>query len=63
MEAASLYAFGAVRARAVLCLAHVTNDVAVADAADFEKGQHGGAVAALELLDAVVTALENVTSV
>jgi len=49
-------------ARSVLCLAHVTNDVAVADAADFEKGQHGGAVAALALLDAVVTALQGAIS-
>jgi uridine phosphorylase len=56
MEAASLYAFAAARGRAVLCLAHVTNDVASADAEDFEKGEHGGATAALILLDRIVSA-------
>lgn len=57
MEAASLYAFAAARGRAVLCLAHVTNDVTEAQSADFEKGDNSGAVAALELLDNVVRAL------
>jgi purine-nucleoside phosphorylase len=57
MEAASLYAFGAVCHRAVQCVAHVTNDVAETQAADFEKGDHGGAVAALELLDNAIRAL------
>jgi uridine phosphorylase len=56
MEAASLYAFAAARNRAVLCLAHVTNDVASADTEDFEKGEHGGATAALILLDRIVSA-------
>jgi len=57
MEAASLYAFATARRRPVLCLAHVTNDLAAADAADFEKGDHSGGVAALQLLDNVVSAL------
>jgi uridine phosphorylase len=56
MEAASLYAFAAARGRAVLCLAHVTNDVDSADTEDFEKGEHGGAAAALILLDRIVSA-------
>ena len=58
MEAASLYAFAAARHRRVLCLAHVTNDVEVPDSADFEKGDHGGAIAALDLLENVVLALK-----
>lgn len=57
MEAAALYAFGAARRRAVLCIAHVTNDVTEADAADFEKGDSAGALAAMELLDQVVRLL------
>jgi uridine phosphorylase len=56
MEAASLYAFATARGRAVLCLAHVTNDVASADTEDFEKGDQGGATAALILLDRIVSA-------
>lgn len=58
MEAASLYAFAAARRRTVLCVAHVTNDVEVLDSADFEKGAHGGAIAALELLESIVQALK-----
>jgi uridine phosphorylase len=57
MEAASLYAFATARNREVLCVAHVTNDVAATETADFEKGEHGGAVAALHLLDQVVSIL------
>ncbi len=57
MEAAALYAFAEARRRPVLCIAHVTNDVALTDADDFEKGDRGGAVAALHVLDGVVRAL------
>ena len=42
MEAAALYAFASVRNRPVLCLAHVTNRMAV-DPGDFEKGEDDGA--------------------
>jgi hypothetical protein len=57
MEAASLYAFGTARDLPVLCVAHVTNDVSAVEAADFEKGEEGGAIAALELLERLILAL------
>ena len=57
MEAASLYAFGTARGLPVLCVAHVTNDVIAVEAADFEKGEEGGAIAALELLEKVILAV------
>ena len=43
MEAAALYAFARARARQVLCFAHVTNQMAVAEG-DFEKGEADGAL-------------------
>jgi uridine phosphorylase len=52
MEAAALYAFATVRARAVLCLAHVTNQMARIEG-DFEKGEHNGAGAALRVVAAI----------
>ena len=42
MEAAALYAFARARKRDVLCFAHVTNQMAVAEG-DFEKGEAAGA--------------------
>jgi len=42
MEAAALYAFARARDKPVICLAHVTNRMAV-DAGDFEKGEADGA--------------------
>jgi len=53
MEAAALYAFANARMRRVLCLAHVTNTMAVAEQ-DFEKGEADGTVAALRVLAALV---------
>jgi uridine phosphorylase len=52
MEAAALYAFAQARQKPVLCLAHVTNRMAV-DGGDFEKGEAGGAYASLSLIAAV----------
>ena len=49
MEAAALYAFAAARRRAVLCLAHVTNQMASVEN-DFEKGAAAGAEASLHIL-------------
>ena len=46
MEAAALYAFARVRRRAVVCFAHVTNEMAQ-DEGDFEKGEEDGTRAAL----------------
>lgn len=51
MEAAALYAFAAARKRAVLCFAHVTNQLG--REGDFEKGEGNGAIAAIKLVDAV----------
>jgi uridine phosphorylase len=55
MESAALYAFASARLRPVLCLAHVTNRMAV-DAGDFEKGEADGAHASLKVISAVAHA-------
>ncbi len=49
MEAAALYAFAEARSRPVVCLAHVTNQMAIAEG-DFEKGQDNGSHDALEVI-------------
>src|SRR5260370_39624144 len=46
MEAAALYAFAEARRKPVLCLAHVTNRMAVSGG-EFEKGEADGAYASL----------------
>ncbi len=51
MEAAALYAFASARSKAVLCLAHVTNQMGQVER-DFEKGATSGAVASLQVVDA-----------
>jgi hypothetical protein len=55
MEAASLYAFAAARARPVVCLAHVSNQLGCVDG-DFEKGDGNGAAGSLELVMALAAA-------
>ena len=55
MEAAALYAFARARARAVICFAHVTNQMGQIDG-DFEKGEANGAYDALDLLAATARA-------
>ena len=55
MEAAALYAFAQARRKPVLCLAHVTNQMAV-DGGDFEKGEADGAYASLAVIAAVARA-------
>ena len=55
MEAAALYAFASAKGRQVLCLAHVTNTMAVAEG-DFEKGEADGTKDALRVLEAIVAA-------
>jgi uridine phosphorylase len=52
MEAAALYAFARARGRAVLCFAHVTNQMARIEG-DFEKGEQDGARDSLDLVAAV----------
>jgi uridine phosphorylase len=56
MEAAALYAFARAANRDVLCLAHVTNTMAVAEQ-DFEKGEADGTIDALRVLEAIVGGL------
>ena len=56
MEAAALYAFARQRNKTVLCLAHVTNTMGLADL-DFEKGEADGTAEALMILDVVARAL------
>lgn len=57
MEAAALYAFAAARGRSVVCFAHITNCMAQSGD-DFEKGEAGGAVDALSLIDEVMKVLD-----
>jgi uridine phosphorylase len=56
MEAAALYAFATRSGAKVLCLAHVTNSMAVAGE-DFEKGEADGTADALRVLEALVSAI------
>jgi uridine phosphorylase len=56
MEAAALYAFARARAKAVLCLAHVTNTMGQTGG-DFEKGESDGTTDALKVLAAIVATL------
>ncbi len=55
MDAAGLYALSTAKGYPVVCFAHVTNQMAVADD-DFEKGEAGGNTAFRRLLAAVVAA-------
>ena len=54
MEAAALYAFARARRKAVVCFAHVTNQMG--QSGDFEKGDANGAVASLALTRTVAGA-------
>ena len=49
MEAAALYAFAEARSKSVICFAHVTNQMGVAEG-DFDKGEADGAVDALNVI-------------
>jgi len=55
MEAAALYAFAEARQKAIVCFAHVTNQMARAED-DFEKGIDGGTQNALEVVARTVNA-------
>ena len=55
MEAAGLYAFAHARRKAVLCFAHVTNQMAVVEG-DFEKGDADGSAASLSVIAAAARA-------
>ena len=56
MEAAALYAFARASNAKVLCLAHVTNTMAIGEQ-DFEKGEADGTVDALRVLEGIIGAL------
>jgi uridine phosphorylase len=56
MEAAGLYAFAMARSRAVVCFAHVTNQMGTVEG-DFEKGEANGAADALDVVARTVGAL------
>jgi uridine phosphorylase len=56
MEAAALYSFALRRDKAVLCLAHVTNTMGLAEE-DFEKGEADGTADALRILAILASAL------
>jgi len=56
MEAAGLYAFAKKRDRAVICLAHVTNQMGTIDG-DFEKGEANGTADALAVISRIVARL------
>jgi uridine phosphorylase len=49
MEAAALYAFAQARAKAVICFAHVTNQMGNIEG-DFEKGVADGSQDALQII-------------
>lgn len=55
MEAAALYTFAEAKKVDVLCIAHVTNTMGLANQ-DFEKGEADGTADALQLLEALVRA-------
>jgi uridine phosphorylase len=61
MEAAALYAYAEARQREVVCLAHVTNTMAVSGD-DFEKGPQAGARITLDAFAATAHALGYATS-
>ena len=52
MEAAALYAFAQARQKAVVCIAHVTNQMA-SIAGDFEKGDADGLHDALRVVEVI----------
>ena len=49
MEAAGLYAFAQVKQKAVVCFAHITNQMAQIEG-DFEKGADAGSCDALQVI-------------
>jgi uridine phosphorylase len=61
MEAAALYAFAQVRGKPVLCFAHVTNQMAVAEG-DFEKGEAEGSAASLMVIATAARAWRGLAS-
>ncbi|WP_197919126.1 nucleoside phosphorylase [Thiosulfatihalobacter marinus] len=56
MEAAGLYAFAIARGRAVICLAHVTNQMGTIEG-DFEKGEANGTADAFAVVSLIAARL------
>jgi len=56
MEAAGLHDFAQARQRAVICLAHVTNQMGTIEG-DFEKGEASGTADALAIVSRIVARL------
>ncbi|MBI2959964.1 MAG: uridine phosphorylase, partial [Betaproteobacteria bacterium] len=56
MEAAALYAFARARGKAVVCFAHVTNQMGRIEQ-DFEKGEADGTVDALAVIHRAAEAI------
>jgi len=56
MEAAALYAFARARDQAVICLAHVTNQMGMIEG-DFEKGEANGTADALAVVSRIAASL------
>lgn len=54
MEASALYTFAESRDEDVVCFAHVTNQMGRAEE-EFEKGEHQGSIATLEVVEAAVS--------
>jgi uridine phosphorylase len=52
MESAALYAYAHAASRAILCFAHITNQMAVNEV-DFEKGHDNGNAAMIHLIETV----------
>ncbi len=57
MEAAALYALSAARGFPIVCLAHVTNTMGQQAGDDFEKGEAGGSLTALLVIEVAARAL------
>lgn len=57
MEAAALYAYARARRRHVVCVAHVTNSMAV-DGDDFDKGEADGTHRILAVVAAIIAAID-----
>ncbi len=53
MEASALYAYALAREKDIICFAHLTNTMAQSEG-DFEKGEHFGSIATLNLINTVL---------
>ena len=58
MEAAPLYALSTARGFPIVCLAHVTNTMGQQEGDDFEKGEAGGSLTAMRVIEAAARAFQ-----